>query len=300
MLSGDIANYSTVKEYDAACELVDKLVNRYKLNSGRVITVPGNHDLNWDLSEEAYDFVSKRKLPKPLLEGQYIDAADAGALIRDEEKYKLRFKHFSDRFYQKVYGKPYPLEYDKQAILHSFPDDKILFLALNSCWELDHYYKDRASINPNAISHAVDQILTGNYDDWLKIAVWHHPVTSAESMKNVDFLEQLAVNGFQVAMHGHIHQAKDENFKYDTNRGLRIITAGTFGAPKREQVTGIPLQYNLLILNPDNEELTVETRKKEKVDGAWSADARWGDKNNPSPRYSIALNQNSEKKTLIV
>lgn len=290
VLSGDIANYSTVEEYDAAFELVDKLVNRYGLNPDKVITVPGNHDLNWDLSEEAYDFVPKRKLPKSLSKEQYIDAGGAGALIRDEERYQQRFKHFSDRFYKKVYGKPYPLEYDQQAILHPCPDDKILFLALNSCWELDHHYKDRASIKSGAIAHAVEQILTGNYDDWLKIAVWHHPVTSAESMKNADFLEQLAANGFQVAMHGHIHEAKDENFKYDINREIRIIAAGTFGAPVKEQVTGIPLQYNLLVLNPDNGELTVETRKKQKVDGAWSADARWGDKsNNPSPRYVIPL-----------
>lgn len=296
VLSGDIANYSTVEEYDAAFELVDKLVNRYGLDPNRVITVPGNHDLNWDLSEEAYDFVPKRKLPKSLKEGQYIDAGDAGALIPDQDRYQQRFKHFSDRFYKKVYSQPYPLEYDKQAILHSCPDDKILFLALNSCWELDHHYKDRASIKSEAISHAVDQILTGNYDDWLKIAVWHHPVTSAESMKNVAFLEQLATLKFQVAMHGHIHQAKDENFQYDTNRGLRIIAAGTFGAPAKEQVTSIPLQYNLLVLNPDNGELTVETRKKEKVDGAWSADARWGDKENPVKNYTIPLNYGQVKK----
>ncbi len=296
VLSGDIANYSTVEEYDAAFELVDKLVNRYGLNPDRVITVPGNHDLNWDLSKKSYDFVYKNEIPKSLPEGQYIHAGEAGALIRDEERYQQRFKHFSDRFYKKVYSKPYPLEYDQQAILHPCPNDKILFLALNSCWELDHHYKDRASIKSEAISHAIDQILTGNYDDWLKIAVWHHPVTSAESMKNVAFLEQLAVNGFQVAMHGHIHQAKNEYFKYDTDRGLNIIGAGTFGAPAKEQVTGIPLQYNLLVLNPDNGELTVETRKKEKVDGAWSADARWGDKENPVKNYTITLNFNSVKK----
>jgi hypothetical protein len=110
------------------------------------------------------------------------------------------------------------------------------------------------------------------------------------------FLEQLAVTGFQLGIHGHIHEAKDENFQYDTKRGLRIIAAGTFGAPTHEQVTGIPLQYNLLTLDPETGELTVETRKKEKADGAWSADARWGDKNNPIPRYPIQLRYGSEKK----
>ena len=28
---------------------------------------------------------------------------------------------------------------------------------------------------------------------------------------------------------------------------------------------------------------------KEKPDGAWSADARWGDKNAPKPRYEIEV-----------
>ena len=55
------------------------------------------------------------------------------------------------------------------------------------------------------------------------------------------------------------------------------------------QVAGIPLQYNLLKLDWESRAITVETRKKEKPDGAWSADARWGDKNNPVPRYTIQL-----------
>lgn len=297
IISGDIANRSTDEEYEAAFVLVDKLVKRYGLDPNRIIIVPGNHDLNWELSEDAYDFVPKRKLPDPLPEGRYIDAGSAGALICNEDKYKKRFEYFNDRFYQKIYNKAYPEEYAQQAILHSCPEDKILFLALNSCWEIDHEYKDRAGIHPNAITNALDKILMGNYDDWLKVAIWHHPVNSSESMKDVAFLEQLAVNGFQLGIHGHIHEAKDENFQYDTQRGLRIIAAGTFGAPAREQVTGIPLQYNLLTLDPESGVMTVETRKKEKVDGAWSADARWGDKNNPVPRYDIELKYGTRRKT---
>jgi hypothetical protein len=184
VISGDIANRSTEEEYDAAFNLVDKLVTRYGLDSNRVVIVPGNHDLNWDLSEAAYPFVAKRKLPNPLPEGRYIEAGSAGALICDEAEYKQRFTYFSDRFYKKVYGKAYPLEYDQQAILHPCPKTKSYSLRLNSCWEIDHHYRDRAGIHSNAIANAVDQILSENYDDWLKIAVWHHPVNGSESLKN--------------------------------------------------------------------------------------------------------------------
>ena len=41
--------------------------------------------------------------------------------------------------------------------------------------------------------------------------------------------------------------------------------------------------------------MTAETRKKEKVDGAWSADARWGDKENPVKNYTIPLKYGSVK-----
>ncbi|MEA5470695.1 metallophosphoesterase [Spirulina sp. 06S082] len=298
VISGDIANYSTEIEYDAAFRLVDKLIRRYKISQDRVVIVPGNHDLNWEISKKSYILKDREDCEaNELKQGCYIEVSDDVVRIRNDEEYKNRFIYFNNFFYEKIHNKPYPLDYDRQAILYLSPEDKILFLALNSCWEIDYKFPDRASINPNAISNALDQILMGeeDYDDWLKIAVWHHPVTSAESMKNVAFLEQLVTNGFQIGMHGHIHEAKDENFQYDTQRGLRIIAAGTFGAPAKEQVTGIPLQYNLLALKPEMGELTVETRKKEKTDGAWSADARWGDKNNPVPRYTISLRYSLHK-----
>jgi predicted MPP superfamily phosphohydrolase len=289
VISGDVADRSTKEEYEVAFSLVDGLVKRFGLNPSRVVVVPGNHDVNWDLSEEAYPFVPKRKLPESLVDGKCIPAGSAGVLVRDDSIYQRRFENFSTHFYKKVFpGQSYSLDYINQAILHQRPDDRILFLALNSCWELDHHYHQRASINMDALVHALDQLADSNYDDWLKIVVWHHPVTGREMM-NDEFLQLLAVHGFQICMHGHIHEALEGFYKYDTRRGLHIIGAGTFGAPATQQTAGIPLQYNLLILDPKTRLIIVETRKKEKPDGAWSADARWGDKNNPQPRYTIQL-----------
>jgi hypothetical protein len=49
------------------------------------------------------------------------------------------------------------------------------------------------------------------------------------------------------------------------------------------------LQYNLLQFDLAQGVINVKTRKKEKVDGAWSADARWGDKEAPQAHYKIEL-----------
>ncbi|HEX3044472.1 MAG TPA: metallophosphoesterase [Bacillota bacterium] len=289
VISGDIANFSIESEYKGAFELVDGLVKRFGLDSTRVIIVPGNHDLNWDLSEEAYPFVPKRKLPDKLDTETHIPAGETGALIRDDTLYQKRFANYNVHFYKKVNnGQEYPTEYSQQTLFIERPEDRILFLGFNSAWQVDHHFTKRSGINQDALANALDQIQNGNYDDWLKIAVWHHPVTGKEMM-NDEFMEQLTVHGFKICMHGHIHEAMEGFHKYDDKRGIRIIGAGTFGAPAKEQTTGIPLQYNLLTYDKDERTITVKTRKKEKVDGAWAADARWGDKNDPKAIYSFKV-----------
>jgi hypothetical protein len=72
-------------------------------------------------------------------------------------------------------------------------------------------------------------------------------------------------------------------------RKLDRICAGTFGAPTKELVPGYPWQYNLLKFEAD--QLIVETRRREKENGAWKPDARWsqGTGQDPLPRYTIAL-----------
>jgi UDP-2,3-diacylglucosamine pyrophosphatase LpxH len=289
VISGDIANRSTEEEYRAAFGMVDGLVKHFGLDASRVVVVPGNHDLNWDLSEAAYPFVPKRKLPSPLPEDGYIPAGDAGALVRDDERYRERFALFNTHFYRRVYtGQDYPLDYADQFRLVERPEDRILFLGLNSCWQIDHHFRTRAGIHVPALVRALDRLQAGAYQGWLKVAVWHHPVTGREMM-NDEFIQLLAVHGFQICLHGHIHEAIEGFHKYDDRRGVRIVGAGTFGAPTKEQVPGIPLQYNLLTFDPETGEMTVNTRRKEKPNGAWSADARWGDKNDPKPWYRFQV-----------
>lgn len=140
-----------------------------------------------------------------------------------------------------------------------------------------------------AISNALNQLMGDEYDQWIKIVVFHHPVSGPGMMKNTNFMEQLAAHGFQICLNGHIHETTESLYNYDDKHKIHIIGAGTFGAPKAEQVLGIPLQYNFIILDVKNRKVRVETRKKEKTDGAWAADARWGDKNNPVPRYFLDL-----------
>lgn len=298
ILSGDITNYSTPQEYEAAELFINRLLPDFGLKRHQLVIVPGNHDLNWERSKKAYKVemceyyagsLDERNISKNnlILDGNYI-------LVPDEQQYKERFQPFCD-FYEKVTGQPYSLQPAQQYQLQHFPEFDLLVLGLNSAWKLNHHdtYKSRASINPDAITNAIEMINANpSYrNSRLKIAVWHHPLNSCgdDRIKEHDFMQRLAQNGFRVALHGHIHQAGTENYRYRGSQKIEIIAAGTFGAPVREWVPGYPLQYNLLKLQDD--QLTVYTRKRSNINGAWQPDAMWVKENSMSADawYNIPL-----------
>jgi WD40 repeat protein len=270
VVSGDITDRATQDQFGAAHLLLNDIAGDFKLAKRQIVLAPGNHDLSWDAAEDAYAFKFKRKLPKSPEEGdeRYIPLGDVGWLERDETLYLKRFEDFAN-FYQKICGQKYPLQYDEQGILHRFSKNRVLFLTLNSSWNLDSHYKTRTSIHSSALPKALYKI-ADKHDGWLKIAVWHHPVSGRETMDDA-FLEQLAAHDFQIVMHGHVHRPVKQFYEFDSRYGMRIIGAGTFGAPVKEQVPGIPLQYNLLILDPETRNCTIHIGKKENPDGAWTA-----------------------------
>ncbi|NEO14432.1 MULTISPECIES: HEAT repeat domain-containing protein [unclassified Moorena] len=278
ILSGDIANKSTPDEYQAAQQFIDNLRQDFPLDPKQIVLVPGNHDLNWELAEEAYELQYRKKYHGELKEGHYIKVSEEVIEVRDEAKYQQRFAHFS-QFYQAIKTEPYPLDYDEQGIIDYFPNQNVLILGLNSAWQLDHHFKDRASIHSGALSKALSEIRRNkDYRNWLKIAVWHHPLNSVGSDRITDqgFMERLAVAEFRLFLHGHIHKAQASVFSYDKipgGRKLDGICAGTFSAPTFELRSAYPWQYNLLTF--EGNQLTVRTRRREEANGAWKPDSRW-------------------------
>ena len=49
------------------------------------------------------------------------------------------------------------------------------------------------------------------------------------------------------------------------------------------------MQYNLIVVEPNKASFTLNSRKKETTDGAWAADARWGNKEKPKACYTKKL-----------
>lgn len=282
VVSGDLTTKATPAEFKVAADFLHELGTTLSCSQQQMVLVPGNHDGSWDLSRAAY------------APGVPEQAPPAGVEPISPEAYSRRFEAFAE-CYREVVGSPYPLPFAEQATLHAFPAQKLLFLGLNSAWQCDHLvpHRGRAAIHDGALSVALRSLRREKkYEDWLKIAVFHHPVHSdgEDRIKNTGFLDRLTQAGFRLALHGHMHAAQQIQHAYDSTqdgRKLRVVGAGTFGAPTREWRAGVPLQYQILCVS--GARVTVRSRCRSNPEGVWQGDGRWTVGNDVRSFYEINL-----------
>ncbi len=283
VISGDVTQAAKPEEFEAAAHFLNLMSQSFNLTPDRIVLVPGNHDVDWKASQNAYDV--QRKKPDDVLDpitcfgsGDYYER-------RNEAIYGSRFQNFSD-FHAKIKGVAYPLAANSQFSLVDFADLDLCFLGLNSSWQIDHHFRNRASINPHALMDGLSQLPVERR--W-KIAVFHHPLDSEEPSRLSDttFRDHLTTNGFRVILHGHIHKTQAHQYQYDHSAKIEIVSSGTFGAPSKDWQPGYARQYNLLQLNSD--QLTVTSFHQQKVNGAWERDPRWrtGPDSDPSSSFTI-------------
>ncbi|RKH55177.1 protein kinase domain-containing protein [Corallococcus llansteffanensis] len=285
VISGDITNRASPEEFEKAYAFVSGLIDEFGLTAERCIIVPGNHDLDWNTP--AYRYLPKREVyTGKLAPGTFVEAGP-GFIVRDDAKYPERFKNFSEHFYHRLTLKPYPLDPEEQCIPSLFCDDGLLFLAMNSAWEIDEHFQERSSISEKALARG---LATANRElaraqaegrlakdaPVLRLAVWHHPITGNEKIQADAFMGRLRQAGVRLCLHGHVHEERAEFLNYlDPQRGLHVIGGGSFGAPTHARPESVPRLYNLLELRRDLQHVQVHTRCRRKQGGAWDGWAVW-------------------------
>lgn len=268
IISGDVSDRPNENMYKVALDFVQNLIDEFRICREHIILVPGNHDCDRTISKEAYDKDERN--------------------IIDQAKYNDRYCKYSKYFYEPIKGKPYPLEPQRQFEDYIFSEDNLCILALNSSWKIDHIHKECSSICMEAIQNS--EVVWCDVNNYAKLTVWHHPLSGWAAIQDITFMDTLVNAGFKACLHGHIHEAKNDLFTYDAGHNIRMIGAGTFGAVRKERGDGIPRQYNIIEFDKTLRLLKVHTRKREKDNGIWQADARWGDKNHsPKSFYMVKV-----------
>jgi hypothetical protein len=235
--------------------------------------IPGNHDVSWPhsirsmekLNSIEQNYKDLWKNPQNNIRWSWKDLSFYK--ISNEGVYNERFAPFS-RFYSDFYEnqRKYSLNPKEQFDIFEFPEYNIIFFGLNSCYCNDHL-NDFGLINQDCMV-SCHEIITKEkkYEDWLKIAVWHHGTYGAPSRS--DYLDQgtiqfLIDKGFHIGLHGHQHTSEivDMKFIIDQSLQMPLLGCGTLCASYHDIPLGETRQYNIIELNRYHSHLTLHIRK---------------------------------------
>jgi len=137
-ISGDFSDRCNEAGWALARRFVTELREHFGLDALRIILAPGNHDLVY--SDDHFTFEKKLLYHDP--NGTPV----VGGEPIPNEKYHSRFHRFAT-FYHNLYSAKAYKE-DPASQFDLIPAEGGLhFLALNSAWQIDRYYPERASLN---------------------------------------------------------------------------------------------------------------------------------------------------------
>ncbi|MGV3618689.1 MAG: metallophosphoesterase [Fimbriimonas sp.] len=286
VISGDLTNRGAREGYSKALKFVEEFLSEFpRLTPERCIIVPGNHDV--DRKVPVYDWIEGRSNndTKHLPSGSYVEQPDVLG-CRNDAKYPERFRLFSDLFFHPASLMPYPSNPDEQVVSYFYPSDYIQVLAINSACMIDRFFPERAAVLAKAVTAGIsrgdkqiEQARSSRRIDperpILRLAVWHHPVSGQEAIKDSAFVHRLIQSGVRIGMHGHIHEDLTTLFAYMASGEMHICGAGSFGAVGSDRPEGTPRLYNLLEIDRKFSKLRVYTRALDHRSQCWGAYAKW-------------------------
>jgi predicted phosphodiesterase len=295
LISGDIIFRGNVAGYEGAKTLIKGILDTYK--GSRAIIVPGNHDVDLNQSEEAYETKSEKWFEgnKHHTSKDYLVTNEKGYVnfvrTEKEEEYWARFKNFAN-FYQEITSEEYPLNPEEQGLLYPFETHNVVICGLNSAWCIDHLNLKRTRLNERAVNKVIDKVDAGDYSGWLRLAVWHHPVNIQGEVCLSDsdgIINCLREANFLAAFHGHIHKP-DSRQPQTLHQGndFHCIGAGTFNAPEEEWSKGASLGYNLITI--EQHIITVKSYKSDGKAMPWEDNYCWKGKNGESKSNEYTVN----------
>ncbi len=273
----DTANFAAeiARQYDAAYDFLVELTDRF-LGGDRkkVVIVPGNHDVDWNVAFGAMEPVADGDYPKNLPaalhepESPYRWDWKTRQLyrIKDKDAYTNRlaaFWKFFERFYGTFEGllKVAPWS---DANLYSLDDGRICVAAFNSCAGND-CFAFHGAIPREAIGQAhLD--LTDRGPWRLQIAVWHHdvegPPNRADYMDR-DIVRGMIGRGFRLGLYGHQHrtQITPQHARMYDQETMAVASAGSLCAGRKELPTGALRGYSVVEIADDYNSARIHVRE---------------------------------------
>lgn len=217
IISGDIADKSKESEYKKAKECIDKILIELSILNDKILIVPGDHDVNRLLCEEAY---RKEK--------------EAGGSKEAFEFHQEKLENYG-KLHKHYYSEAFPSE---KAILKTLilEDEELIFIGINSNFKID-YEGGNGYISPTELEADL-KLIPSKYSRFSKIAVFHHNMFSNYENKRTGqwdianrqrIISLLQKFDFKCTLTGNEHTAGSGDCNYKNEQeGFYYSESGSF------------------------------------------------------------------------
>lgn len=258
-------------QYREASDFLGRLADEFlDSDRSRIVIVPGNHDVDWCRSRRAMTPIAQcpggiaSEVLQPTSGLRWNWDNLQAYRVSNQRLYASRFKHFHQfrmGFYDGI--KPNPLAFGDRDLFFSEYPDLDLFVAGFSSWYGNDCYCHVGAITPESL--ALSQSLAADSSLSLGIAVWHHSISGgprAHDYMDAGIVHKLIDFGFTVGLHGHQHYPDAAPFvlRLPNLTSMAVVGAGSLAAGDNELPMGERRQFNVIVINPINESITVHVR----------------------------------------
>ena len=251
------------RQYDEALIFLNNLTDRFVGGDKRfIVIVPGNHDVSDYQFRQSLESIDVKPGVKTTLAEQLFRPNSnlrwswkefTLYKVSDSDMYKRRFDAFAT-FYNEFYEgrRSYSTNAKEQIDIFDFPDWSVSLVGFNSCYNNDLLNK-QGGIHPDCIARAGDHFRSFRFQNWLRIAVWHHSIEGPPMQvdyMNPDIVQNLIDSGFSLGFHGHQHRPEflNSRFRHGVDRSITVIRAGTLCG---NAAYGFGRAYNLVEIDTD-------------------------------------------------
>lgn len=252
LVTGDITETAHANEFEDAENAITNLSRKISIDKESILSVPGNHDINWKLAE-----ISSVVGDSNLKYSNYNKFAKNSC-----NQYSIIESEFYNRYFDHRLG--------------------IEFLFLNSCEKEDHENHFGYIDSEKLVSSIIRKIGNG-IEDYTKICISHHRLENS-TQKHTAIIDNsheieaiLLENGYNILFTGHLHENRCQEVKQN-NKCIIYSGAGSAGVDKSQRLDGIQNQYTIHVLDSYNKKIESYWRafspnKRTKFGfGAWTED----------------------------
>ncbi len=254
------------KQYDVAYDFLSTLADRIVGGDrGRLILVPGNHDVCWNTARSAMRPLARdhepRDIPSALTQPgsrhRWSWADRQVYEVSDTDLYRTRldaYWNFAARFYS---GVPftYPFTRGRGFNIFEIANGHIVIAAFESVHGND-CFSFQGAVPEGAVAQCGLAIRDASKPYLMRLATWHHSVhgpPERTDYMDVQVIYEMIGNGFRLGLHGHQHlaEASAHYIHLPEQQAMAVVSAGSLCAGTGELPRGVDRQYNVIAIADD-------------------------------------------------